>query len=157
MIVMHEAYMQAALDEAHRASAQHEVPIGAVVVVDGKVVGTGFNQPISTSDPTAHAEVVALRASARTIGNYRITGGTLYVTVEPCLMCVGAIIHARLGKVVYGAAEPKTGAVQSTMHAFDQKTLNHRVTVVSGVLEEECAELLQKFFRERRNKHVATG
>ena len=109
--------MRAALAEAHKARALHEVPVGAVVVLDGAIVGSGFNQPISSHDPTAHAEVVALRAAAQALGNYRLTGATMYVTVEPCLMCVGALVHARIGLVVYGAPEPKAGAIQSAWEA----------------------------------------
>ena len=127
-----------------------EVPVGAVVVLDGVVVGVGRNQPIGAVDPTAHAEVVALRAAARAVGNYRLPGATLYVTVEPCLMCVGAIVHARLGTVVFGVRDSKGGAVRSLL---DPGTLplNHRFEVVESVLAEECRELLQGFFRSRRS------
>src|SRR5436190_20030089 len=114
-----ESLMGAALEEAHRAREAGEVPIGAVVAVDGEIVGRGFNQPISSGDPTAHAEIVAIRAAARRVGNYRLTGATLYVTIEPCLMCVGAFIHARIGTVVYGAPEPRTGSLESTVRAGD--------------------------------------
>jgi tRNA(adenine34) deaminase len=143
--------MRAALDEARRAGAAGEVPIGAVVVLNGAVVGTGFNQPIRQHDPTAHAEVIALRAAASAIGNYRLTGATLYVTVEPCLMCVGAMAHARIGLVVYGAAEPKAGAIESMTRAHELDGLNHRVEAVGGVLEEDCRRLLQEFFKSRRS------
>jgi tRNA(adenine34) deaminase len=142
--------MRLALTEATRAREAGEVPVGAVVVVDGEVVGAGYNQPIGGVDPTAHAEVVALRAAARRVGNYRLTGATLYVTVEPCLMCVGAMVHARVGTVVYGAAEPRAGALGSAVAAHDTPGLNHRLLVVGGVLEEECRGVMQAFFRERR-------
>jgi tRNA(adenine34) deaminase len=127
------------------------VPIGAVVVLDGEVVGTGFNRPIGDADPTAHAEMVALRDAAGRMENYRLTGATLYVTVEPCLMCVGALVHARVATLVYGAAEPKAGAVASTQRAHEHPALNHRLSVVGGVLEEECRAIVQAFFRERRS------
>jgi len=142
--------MGLALEEARRAEAAGEVPIGALVVTEGRVVGRGFNQPIRTSDPTAHAEIVALREAARALGNYRLTGADLYVTVEPCLMCVGALVHARIRTLVYGAAEPRTGAVTSTTRGLDIPTLNHRVEVVGGVLEEECRAIVQTFFKLKR-------
>jgi tRNA(adenine34) deaminase len=126
------------------------VPVGAVVVVDGAIVGEGFNQPIAAHDPTAHAEIVALRAAAQALGNYRLTGATLYVTVEPCLMCVGALVHARISVVVYGAAEPKAGAIESMTSAHELPGLNHRLTAVGGVLADESRALLQQFFRDRR-------
>ena len=139
--------MRAALEQAHEARRRGEVPIGAVVVIGGEIVGAGFNQPIGDADPTAHAEIVALRDAARRAGNYRLTGATLYVTIEPCLMCVGAMVHARVGTLVYGASEPKAGAVASTQRAHEHPALNHRLSVVGGVLEEECRELVQAFFR----------
>ena len=142
--------MRLALAEARKAEATGEVPIGAVVVLDGLVIGAGFNQPISASDPTAHAEVVAIRAAAARLGNYRLTGSTLYVTVEPCLMCVGAMVHARVQRVVYGATEPKAGALVSMTSAHELPSLNHRLEVTGGVLEEECREIMQAFFRSRR-------
>ena len=142
--------MRAALAEAARAAALDEVPIGAVIVHEGAIIGAGFNQPISSHDPTAHAEVVALRAAARAIGNYRLTGATLYVTVEPCLMCVGAMIHARIGLVVFGAVEPKAGAIQSMTNAHELPGLNHRLTSIGGILADESRELLQQFFQTRR-------
>jgi tRNA(adenine34) deaminase len=145
----HDDFMRLALAEARRACDLGEVPVGAVVVKDGAIVGAGFNQPIRSLDPTAHAEVIALRAAAQALGNYRIPGTTLYVTVEPCLMCVGAIVHARVGSVVYGAADPKSGAVRSLLDP-EALPLNHRFEVVAGVLLEECRELLQEFFRSRR-------
>ena len=142
--------MAGALEEAGRAGHAGEVPIGAIVVIDGAVVGRGFNQPISSGDPTAHAEIVAIRAAARAVGNYRLTGATLCVTIEPCLMCVGALVHARIGTLVYGAAETRTGAIVSTVHARDLPGHNHRFEVVSGVREDECRALMQAFFREKR-------
>jgi tRNA(adenine34) deaminase len=142
--------MAAALDEARRALEAGEVPIGAVVALDGVTVGRGFNQPILGGDPTAHAEIVALRDAARRVGNYRLTGATLCVTIEPCLMCVGALAHARIGTLVYGAEEPKSGAVASMVCGLELPGLNHRVEVVSGVRAAECRELMQAFFRERR-------
>lgn len=145
-----EALMAAALEEAVRAGEQGEVPIGAVVALDGRIVGRGFNQPILSADPTAHAEMVALRAAARQVGNYRLTGATLCVTIEPCLMCVGALVHSRIGLLVYGAAEPRTGAIVSTVKGGDLPGHNHRFEVVSGVREERCRELVQAFFRGRR-------
>ena len=142
--------MLAALAEAAKARDAGEVPIGAVVVHDGTVVGAGFNQPISSHDPTAHAEVVALRAAAAAIGNYRLSNATMYVTLEPCLMCVGAMVHARIGLVVYGAAEPKSGALQSMTSAHELPGLNHRLNILGGVMEQESRDLLQAFFKDRR-------
>jgi tRNA(adenine34) deaminase len=145
----HEAFMRLALEEARQALRRGEVPIGAVVIREGAVVGVGFNQPLSSGDPTAHAEIVALRAAAQSLGNYRLLGAALYVTVEPCLMCVGAALNARVERLVYGAPEPKFGAVRSLL---DLRTLatNHRLETLSGVLEEECRTLLVDFFRDRR-------
>ncbi|MGE0704734.1 MAG: tRNA adenosine(34) deaminase TadA [Vicinamibacterales bacterium] len=142
--------MALALDEARRARDAGEVPIGAVVFLDGEVVGHGSNQPISSRDPTGHAEIVALRDAARRVHNYRLTGATLCVTIEPCLMCVGALVHARIGTLIYGAAEPRTGAVTSTVAGLSLPGHNHRVTVESGVREEECRALMQAFFQSRR-------
>jgi len=142
--------MRAALEQAQLALAAGEVPIGAVVVVNGGILAAGFNQPISAVDPTAPAEIVVLRAAARATHNYRLTDAVLYVTVEPCLMCVGALIHARVREVVYGTAEPKTGALASTARAHETPGLNHRFEVTSGVLEEECRDVIQSFFRLRR-------
>jgi tRNA(adenine34) deaminase len=147
-----ELMMAAALDEARRARDAGEVPIGAIVVLDAEVVGRGFNQPISSGDPTAHAEIVAIRAAARQIDNYRLTGATLYVTIEPCLMCVGALVHARIATLVYGAAEPRTGAVVSTVRGGELPGHNHRFEVISGIRDQECRELMQQFFRERRSQ-----
>jgi len=142
--------MMAALRQARAAAAADEVPIGAVVAADGVIVAEGFNQPVSSRDPTGHAEIVALRAAARSLGNYRLTGATLCVTIEPCAMCVGAMIHARVGTLVYGATEPKTGAVRSTMKLLDDPSWNHRIAVVEGVMSEECRTLLREFFKARR-------
>ena len=142
--------MRAALEEARRGLALGEVPIGAVLVAGDAIVARACNQPISAVDPTAHAEMLVLREAAQSAGNYRLTGATVYVTVEPCLMCVGALVHARVREVVYGAAEPKTGALASAVRGLDLAGLNHRFTVTGGVLEEECRALMQAFFRERR-------
>jgi tRNA(adenine34) deaminase len=146
--------MRAALVEARRALASDEVPIGAVVAMGGEIVAAAFNQPISTVDPTAHAEIGALRLAARKLGNYRLTGATLCVTVEPCAMCVGAMVHARIGTLIYGAHEPKSGAVQSTLKLVDDPSWNHRITVVAGVMADECRGLLQEFFREKRRPKI---
>ena len=142
--------MRVALEEAARASALGEVPIGAVAVLGGTIVGRGCNQPISSCDPTAHAEIVALRDAARATGNYRLGGVTLYVTVEPCVMCAGALVHARVATLVFGAREPKAGAVVSTQEALRHGALNHHVEVVDGILADECRAIVQAFFRERR-------
>ena len=142
--------MRAALEQAFEAKRRGEVPVGAVVVLDDEIVGRGFNQPIGTHDPTAHAEIVALREAARAISNYRLTGATIYVTIEPCQMCVGAMIHARVARVVYGSREPKAGALESAMRAHEHPSLNHRMIAEGGVLEEECRELMQSFFQGRR-------
>jgi tRNA(adenine34) deaminase len=146
----HDDYMREALGQARLALAAGEVPIGAVLVAGNRVVARAFNQPITAHDPTAHAEVLVLREAARAVGNYRLTEATVYVTVEPCLMCVGAMVHARVREVVYGVAEPKTGALASTMQALDSPGLNHRFAVTSGVLEDECRAIIQDFFREKR-------
>jgi tRNA(adenine34) deaminase len=146
----HAHFMDAALDEARRALGQGEVPVGAVLVVGGSIVARGCNEPVSTADPTAHAEVQALRAAGRALGNYRLTGATLYVTVEPCLMCVGALVHARVAEVVYGAPEPKTGALVSAAQALELEGLNHRFAVTGGVREAEARALMQDFFKARR-------
>lgn len=148
--VDHTTFMRLAIAEAHRASTEGEVPVGAIVVSDGRVVGSGFNRPITTADPTAHAEIVALRTAASATGNYRLSGATLYVTIEPCLMCVGAMIHARIGLVVYGAAEPRAGALVSASRAHETPGVNHRLEVLGGILEHECRGIMQQFFRTRR-------
>jgi len=149
-VVPDERFMRAALEQALEAGRHNEVPVGAVVVLNDEIIGAGFNQPISAQDPTAHAEVVALRAASKRVGNYRLTGATLYVTIEPCQMCVGAMIHARLARVVYGTAEPKAGAIESAMRAHEHPSLNHRMSATGGVLEAECRTAIQEFFKERR-------
>ena len=146
----HEPFMRLALAQAALGRAAGEVPVGAIVVMDGGVVGRGYNQPIGSSDPTAHAELLALREAARAAANYRLPGAVLYVTVEPCLMCVGAIVHARVATVVYGVADPKAGAVRSLLDP-NALPLNHRFEAVEGVLADECREVLQAFFRSRRD------
>lgn len=143
-------FMQLALDLAQQAAQCHEVPVGAVVVLEGEIVGVGFNQPIGRHDPTAHAEVMALRDAAQRLGNYRLPGCTLYVTVEPCAMCAGAIQHARIARVVYGTVEPKTGACGSVLDLFAEPRLNHHTQVEGGVMADACAELVSGFFRRRR-------
>ena len=145
-----EQYMDLALAEALKAESAGEVPVGAIVVAGGAVVGRGFNQPISTNDPTAHAEVVALREAARTIGNYRLSTVTMYCTVEPCVMCAGAMIHARIARLVFGVPDPKAGAAGSIYNVLTDPRLNHRVEVLSGIRQSECASLLQDFFARRR-------
>ena len=142
--------MRAALDQALDARQRGEVPVGAVVVLNGEIVGAGCNQPISAADPTAHAEIVALRNAAQRVENYRLNGATLYVTIEPCQMCVGAMIHARIARVVYGTTEPKAGAIESAMRAHEHPALNHRMLATGGVLEAQCRGMIQEFFRERR-------
>jgi len=142
--------MRLALEQAAVGRAEGEVPVGAVVVLNGAVVGRGYNRPIGASDPTAHAEVLALREASRAAGNYRLPGATLYVTVEPCLMCVGAIVHARVATVVFGVGDPKGGAVRSLLDP-NTLSLNHRFEAVEGVLADECREVLQAFFRLRRD------
>jgi tRNA(adenine34) deaminase len=145
-----QTFMRAALALAREAAAFDEVPVGAVVVLEGNIVGRGFNQPISRHDPTAHAEVMALRAAAAQLGNYRLPGATLYVTLEPCAMCAGAIMHARIDRVVFGARDPKTGAAGSVVDLFDEPRLNHHAVVEGGVLADECGALLSGFFAARR-------
>jgi tRNA(adenine34) deaminase len=146
-----EYYMGLALAEAQKAQAAGEVPVGAVIVSDGNVIGKGFNRPISGNDPTAHAEIVALRDAARHQQNYRLSNATLYCTVEPCMMCAGAIIHARIARVVFGTPDPKAGAAGSIYSVLTDPRLNHRVEVLSGICEDECAALLRQFFSARRN------
>jgi tRNA(adenine34) deaminase len=151
----HESFMRLALEEARTAGESGEVPVGAVVVLDGTVIGRGSNSPIRQTDPTAHAEIRAIRDAAQHVSNYRLTGATLYVTVEPCLMCVGACVHARVATIVFGAAEPRTGALVSTVRAAELPGHNHRCDVLGGVLAEDCRSLMQAFFRARRGKSVA--
>ena len=142
--------MAAALEQARLGLAAGEVPVGAVLAVGGRILARAFNQPITANDPTAHAEVLVLRDAARALGNYRLTEAAVYVTVEPCLMCVGAMVHARVREVVYGAEEPKSGALVSTLKALESPGLNHRFTVTAGVLEDECRSIIQEFFRQKR-------
>lgn len=150
---MHARLMREALVLAGEAARAGEVPVGAVVVLAGEVIGRGRNGPIGAHDPTAHAEVVALRDAAARVGSYRLTGATMYVTVEPCMMCVGALVHARIATLVYGAPEPKAGAVESTQRAHEHPALNHRITVVSGVLASECRDVMKAFFAGRRKEN----
>ena len=147
---MHVPFMREALALAESAARAGEVPVGAVVVAGGEIVGRGHNQSIGSHDPTAHAEIVAMRDAARRLGNYRLTNATLYVTVEPCVMCVGAMVHARIGTLVFGAPEPKAGAIESTQRTHEHPALNHRIRVVSGVLAAECGEAMRRFFEGRR-------
>ncbi|MDP2868450.1 tRNA adenosine(34) deaminase TadA [Methyloversatilis sp.] len=145
-------FMNEALALAREAGALGEVPVGAVVVCDGEIVGRGYNRPIMANDPTAHAEVMALRAAGQALGNYRMPGCTLYVTLEPCAMCSGAIQHARIARVVFGARDPKTGACGSVTDLFAEARLNHHATVESGLLEAECGRVLSDFFAARRRR-----
>ena len=150
MQVDDEFWMSKALALAQNAAEMGEVPVGAVVVLDGKIIGQGWNQPITANDPTAHAEIVALRDAAKNIENYRLVEADLYVTLEPCSMCAGAIVHGRIRRVIYGATEPKAGVANSRQIFFGQSWLNHRVQVVSGVMAKECGEIISDFFRHRR-------
>jgi tRNA(adenine34) deaminase len=140
-----------AIEEARKAQDLGEVPVGAVVILDGQVIGRGHNLPIKTHDPSAHAEIMALRNAGLSNRNYRLPGATIYITLEPCAMCVGAILHARLSRVVYGAPDPKTGAATSVLNLFDEKFLNHQTKVDGGVLSESCSALLKDFFKAKRN------
>lgn len=144
--------MRAALAQARAAQVAGEVPVGAAVVKDGEIIGVGFNAPISRHDPTGHAEILALRDAAMKLGNYRLPGCELYVTLEPCAMCVGAMLHARIARLIYGTDDPKTGACGSVVNLFAEARLNHHATVTPGVMAEECAALLRDFFTERRTK-----
>jgi tRNA(adenine34) deaminase len=143
-------YMQHALELARRGGGQGEVPVGAVLVHEGRIVGEGYNRPVCSHDPTGHAEIIALREGAETLGNYRLGGATLYVTLEPCIMCAGAIVHARVSRLVFGAPDPKGGAAGSVFDLFSSNRVNHRVQVEGGLLAEECGEVLREFFRARR-------
>ena len=145
-----EQFMNQALAEARRAGEAGEVPVGAVVTLDGRVISSAANRTITDGDPTAHAEMVALRAAAKAIGNYRLSGATLYVTLEPCAMCAGALVHARVARLVYGCDDPKVGAVRGDLRVLEHPMLNHRIEVSSGVLADECAALLREFFEARR-------
>jgi len=147
--------MRLALAEAERAEREGEIPIGAVLVAKGEVLARSHNQPIALSDPTAHAEILALRRGAARVGNYRIPGSTLYVTLEPCVMCAGALLQARIQRLVYGAQDPKAGAVRSLFSLLADPRLNHRVEVVEGVRAQECQEIVQRFFQEKRGKNDA--
>jgi tRNA(adenine34) deaminase len=150
MSLADELWMEEALREARRALALEEVPIGAVVVQAGRIVGRGCNRPVTSNDPTAHAEILALREAGSNVGNYRLSDCELFVTLEPCAMCAGAITHARIRRLIYGADDPKAGAVHSMLQVLNHPKLNHRVEVSSGVLAARCMDLLQGFFRERR-------
>ena len=143
-------FMQQALDQAKLAAIAGEVPVGAVLVRDGKIIAQGFNQPIGNSDPSAHAEMMTLRAAAQAESNYRLPGTTLYVTLEPCTMCAGAMLHARVDRVVFGASDPKTGAAGSVLNVFSEKQINHQTQVEGGIMGEECGQVLRDFFKERR-------
>ena len=143
--------MRRALELAQKAEMEGEVPVGAVLVKDGELIAEGWNRPISHSDPTAHAEIVAMRKAATTLGNYRLSGTTLYVTLEPCPMCAGAMVHARLARLVYAASDPRTGAAGSVMNLLSHPDLNHQVEVAGGLMADSAAEMLQEFFRVRRN------
>ena len=145
-----EAFMRRALELAQRAQEEGEVPVGAVVVLEEKILGEGWNRPIAASDPTAHAEIQAMRAASSALSNYRLTGATLYVTLEPCVMCAGAIFHTRIGRVVFGASDPKTGAAGGIVDLFKNEKLNHQAQIHGGVLASECGALLSRFFASRR-------
>lgn len=149
-LVVDQTFIRVALELAEEGLVRGEVPVGAVVVLDGEVIGRGYNQPIGSHDPTAHAEIIALREAGRRVGNYRLSGATLYVTIEPCQMCVGAMVHARIARLVFGAREPKAGAIESAMRAHEHPSLNHRMTADGGVLEDECRAMIRTFFEERR-------
>lgn len=150
-----EDFMRVAMAEAQKAAALGEVPVGAVVVLDGEIIATAFNQPISKSDPSAHAEMLALRAAAEKLGNYRLPGCELFVTLEPCIMCAGAMLHARLARVIYAAPDPKTGAAGSVINPFEDRRLNHHTAVLGGVLADEAATMLSGFFASRREQKKA--
>jgi tRNA(adenine34) deaminase len=145
-----EFWMREALTEARKAGAEGEVPVGAIVLLNGKIIGRGHNNPIKQQDPTAHAEIEALRHAAHNTANYRIPGAVLVVTIEPCVMCVGAMIHARVDELIFGASDPKGGAIQSCFQLGAADSLNHRIRVTSGILQEECGELLKSFFAGKR-------
>jgi tRNA(adenine34) deaminase len=147
---VHELFMRQALDLARKAGAAGEVPVGAVIVIGGRVAGRGFNSPIATHDPTAHAEILAMRDAAQSIGNYRLEQATLYVTLEPCVMCAGALVAARMKELVFGARDLRFGGIRSKFRVADSEILNHRVEIVEGVLAADCVELVQEFFEGRR-------
>ncbi len=146
----HIRYMQYALDLAERAKENNEVPVGAIVVLNNEIIGKGFNSPINLNDPTGHAEIIAIRDAAKHMANYRLPGTTLYVTLEPCSMCLGAIIHSRIECLVFGAFEPRAGAVVSGFNLLDEKQYNHNVKVVQGILQEPCSEIISTFFKQKR-------
>lgn len=148
----HEKWMGEALALARQAEHLNEVPVGAIVVKDDQIVGRGFNQPISTNDPTAHAEMMALREAAKHLGNYRLVDCTLYVTIEPCTMCTGAMVHSRIKRLVYGASESKSGAIESNAQLLDAQFFNHKIDWLGGVLSEECSALMSQFFKRRRDQ-----
>jgi len=150
MQLQDEKFMVLALDLAKQAACENEVPVGALIVIDGKVIGEGYNQPIARSDPTAHAEMIAMRAAARKITNYRLLNASLYVTLEPCAMCAGAMVHARINRLIYGATDPKAGAISSVFQLATSSQLNHQIDCVGGLLADECGALLRQFFRSRR-------
>ncbi|MFM1806200.1 MAG: tRNA adenosine(34) deaminase TadA [Pseudomonadota bacterium] len=146
-------FMRLALEQAQLAKASGEVPVGAVLVSNDQVIAAGHNQPITQNDPSGHAEILALRAAGQNLGNYRLPDTTLYVTLEPCMMCSGAIMHARVSRLVYGARDPKTGCVHSVLNLFDNQQLNHHTIVEGGILENQCAQVLKDFFKERRSQN----
>jgi tRNA(adenine34) deaminase len=145
-----EEYMQIALDEAQKAFAADEVPVGAVVVSEGIILARAYNSPITNNDPSAHAEMLALRKAADALGNYRLKGASLYVTLEPCVMCAGAIVQARLSRLIFGARDPKSGAIVSLYDILKDERLNHQVEITEGILRDECGEILSRFFRQKR-------
>jgi tRNA(adenine34) deaminase len=145
-------WMQRAFELAQKAKTQDEVPVGAVIVLEDQIIGEGWNQPISSNDPSAHAEIMALRDAGNNIGNYRLPEATMYVTLEPCAMCAGALVHARLAKLVYAADDPKTGACGSVFNLLQSEELNHKVEIEKGIMEEECRNLIQTFFKQKRAK-----
>lgn len=151
MFTEHDHYwMQRAYELAHEACRLNEVPVGAVLVLENQLIGVGHNQPISNEDPTAHAEIVAIRQGAAKLSNYRLLNTTLYVTLEPCMMCAGAMVHARIGKLIYGASDPKAGAIESKIAALDHVFLNHRISYKGGLMQTECGHLLSDFFKDKR-------
>ncbi len=151
-----EEFMRRAIELAQQAAAVGEVPVGALVVKDGQVVGEGYNQPITSCDPTGHGEIVAMRNAATALGNYRLSGCDLYVTIEPCTMCVGAMVHARIGKIIFGAREPRAGALESQLRLMDESHYNHSIEWQGGVLAEDCGSLISGFFRAKRAAEKAS-
>lgn len=151
-----EEFMRRAIELAQQAAAVGEVPVGALVVKDGQVIGEGYNQPITSCDPTGHGEIVAMRNAATALGNYRLSGCDLYVTIEPCTMCVGAMVHARIGKIIFGAREPRAGALESQLRLMDESHYNHSIEWQGGVLAEDCGSLISGFFRAKRAAEKAS-